>query len=189
MNSVTRRNDLTCKLKAFCQCLQLVMTCVSFEFFLWMRGRKLNTQSHTNIKKNWFSTLIQDFTYLYDPNNETAGAFVPSQILYDAFHVRYQNSAGVIVLLFAIWGSLFFGGLSITTSSAKVAYAPSIDKGVSFSLLWRKLHPKHKVPTNVVWLCAAICILLGLPILKVNVVFTTITSICTIGWVGGYAAP
>ncbi|KAL5081094.1 hypothetical protein RYX36_009515, partial [Vicia faba] len=35
----------------------------------------------------------------------------------------------------------------------------------------------------------AICILLGLPILKVNVVFTAITSICTIGWVGGYAVP
>ncbi|KAL5097606.1 hypothetical protein RYX36_001933 [Vicia faba] len=83
--------------------------------------------------------IISDFAYLYDPNNETAGAFVPAQILYDAFHGRYHNS--------------------------------------------------HKVPTNAVWLCAAICILLGLPILKVNVVFTAITSICTIGWVGGYAVP
>ncbi|KAL5075157.1 hypothetical protein RYX36_014141 [Vicia faba] len=87
--------------------------------------------------------IISDFAYLYDPNNETAGAFVPAQILYDAFHGRYHNSAGAI----------------------------------------------HKVPTNAVWLCAAICILLGLPILKVNVVFTAITSICTIGWVGGYAVP
>ncbi|KAL5097499.1 hypothetical protein RYX36_001826 [Vicia faba] len=82
--------------------------------------------------------IISDFAYLYDPNNETAGAFVPAQILYDAFHGRYHNSAGAIVLLFIIW---------------------------------------------------AICILLGLPILKVNVVFTAITSICTIGWVGGYAVP
>ncbi|CAI8588901.1 unnamed protein product [Vicia faba] len=132
---------------------------------------------------------IQDFAYLYDPNNETAGAFVPAQILYDAFHGRYHNSAGAIVLLFIIWGSFFFGGLSITTSAARVVYALSRDKGVPFSFLWRKLHPKHKVPTNAVWLCAAICILLGLPILKVNVVFTAITSICTIGWVGGYAVP
>ena len=68
-------------------------------------------------------------------------------------------------------------------------YALSRDKGVPFSHLWRQLHPKHKVPSNAVWLCAAICILLGLPILKVNVVFTAITSICTIGWVGGYAVP
>ncbi|CAI8587845.1 unnamed protein product [Vicia faba] len=132
---------------------------------------------------------IQDFAYLYDPNNKTAGAFVPAQILYDAFHGRYHNSAGAIVLLFIIWGSFFFGGLSITTSAARVVYALSRDKGVPFSFLWRKLHPKHKVPTNDVWLCAAICILLGLPILKVNVVFTAITSICTIGWVGGYAVP
>jgi hypothetical protein len=38
-------------------------------------------------------------------------------------------------------------------------------------------------------LSAAICALLGLPILAVDVVFTAITSICTIGWVGGYAVP
>lgn len=68
-------------------------------------------------------------------------------------------------------------------------YALSRDKGIPFSSIWRKVHPKHKVPSNAVWLCAAICILLGLPILKVNVVFTAITSICTIGWVGGYAVP
>lgn len=132
---------------------------------------------------------IQNFDYLYDVSNETAGAFVPAQILYDAFHGRYHNSAGAIILLFVIWGSFFFGGLSITTSAARVVYALSRDKGIPFSSLWRKVHPKHKVPSNAVWLCAAICILLGLPILKLNVVFTAITSICTIGWVGGYAVP
>ncbi|KAK6125561.1 hypothetical protein DH2020_040695 [Rehmannia glutinosa] len=132
---------------------------------------------------------IQDPAYLYDTSNETAGAFVPAQILYDAFHGRYQSGTGAIILLIIIWGSFFFGGLSITTSAARVVYALSRDKGIPFSSIWRKLHPKHKVPSNAVWLCAAICILLGLPILKVNVVFTAITSICTIGWVGGYAVP
>ncbi|KAL0378195.1 UNVERIFIED_CONTAM: Amino-acid permease BAT1 [Sesamum radiatum] len=99
------------------------------------------------------------------------------------------SATGAIILLFIIWGSFFFGGLSITTSAARVVYALSRDKGVPFSSIWRRIHPKHKVPSNAVWLCAAICILLGLPILKVNVVFTAITSICTIGWVGGYAVP
>ncbi|KAK1300580.1 hypothetical protein QJS10_CPB13g00696 [Acorus calamus] len=132
---------------------------------------------------------IQDFAYLYDVTNETAGAFVPAQILYDAFHGRYHNSTGAIVLLIIIWGSFFFGGLSITTSAARVVYALSRDKGVPFSSVWRRIHPKHKVPANAVWLCAAISILLGLPILKVNVVFTAFTSISTIGWVGGYAVP
>ncbi|KAH9293087.1 hypothetical protein KI387_041705, partial [Taxus chinensis] len=128
---------------------------------------------------------IQDPAYLYDPNNETAGVFVPAQILYDAFHGRYHNSSGAIVLLVVIWGSFFFGGLSITTSAARVVYALSRDGGVPFSRIWRKVHPKYKVPANAVWLCAVLCMLLGLPILKVNVVFTAITSICTIGWVGG----
>ncbi|KAH6765503.1 hypothetical protein C2S52_016486 [Perilla frutescens var. hirtella] len=132
---------------------------------------------------------IQDAAYLYDVSNETAGAFVPAQILYDAFHGRYNSSAGAIVLLFIIWGSFFFGGLSITTSAARVVYALARDNGIPFSSVWRRLHPKHKVPSNAVWLCAFICILLGLPVLKVNVVFTAITSICTVGWVGGYAVP
>jgi amino acid transporter len=132
---------------------------------------------------------IQDFSYLYNPNNETAGTFVPAQILYDAFHGRYNSSVGAIVLLFVIWGSFFFGGLSITTSAARVVYALSRDRGVPLSSVWRRIHPRHKVPANAVWLCAAVCALLGLPILRINVVFTAITSIATIGWVGGYAVP
>ncbi|TVU14449.1 hypothetical protein EJB05_37919 [Eragrostis curvula] len=111
-------------------------------------------------------------SYLYDTSNETAGTFVPAQILYDAFHGRYGNSTGAIVL-----------------SAARVVYALSRDRGVPFSSVWRRIHPRHKVPSNAVWLCAAVCALLGLPILRINVVFTAITSVCTIGWVGGYAVP
>lgn len=47
----------------------------------------------------------------------------------------------------------------------------------------------HKVPINAVWLCAALSTILGLPILKLNVVFTAIVSISTIGWVGSYGVP
>ncbi|KAK7861226.1 amino-acid permease bat1 [Quercus suber] len=42
-----------------------------------------------------------------------------------------------------------------------IAYALSRDRGIPFSPRWRRVHPKHKVPTNAV----------------------------TIGWVGGYAIP
>jgi amino acid transporter len=63
---------------------------------------------------------IQDPKYLYDPMNETAGRFVPAQILFDAFQGRYESSFGAIALLIVIWGSFFFGGLSITTSAARV---------------------------------------------------------------------
>ena len=68
-------------------------------------------------------------------------------------------------------------------------FALSRDGGVPYSKLLRKVDPRAQVPVNAVW-CAAICaMLLGLPILKLDVVFTAITSICTIGWVGGYAVP
>lgn len=69
--------------------------------------------------------VVQDPSYLYDKSNETAGVFVPAQILYDAFHGRYHSSTGAILLLFIIWGSFFFGGLSITTSAARVVSFPS----------------------------------------------------------------
>ncbi|CAI0395718.1 unnamed protein product [Linum tenue] len=134
---------------------------------------------------------IKDFDYLYDENNETGGALVPAQIIYDAFYGRYHNSAGAVVFLCIIWGSFFFCGLAVTTKPCKnfQIYALSRDNGIPFSPIWRKLHPKSKVPVNAVWLCAAISIILGLPILKMDVVFTAILSISTVGWVGGYAVP
>ncbi|KAL5721463.1 hypothetical protein ACHQM5_005107 [Ranunculus cassubicifolius] len=132
---------------------------------------------------------IKDFAYLYDANNETKGVLVPAQIIYDAFHGRYQNSTGAIIFLCIIFGSFFFCGLSVTTSAARVVYALSRDKGIPYSNIWKRVHPKYKVPTNAVWLSAAIGILLGLPILKSNVAFTAIVSISTVGWVGGYAVP
>ncbi|BBN11878.1 choline transport protein [Marchantia polymorpha subsp. ruderalis] len=132
---------------------------------------------------------IQDPAYLFDTTNETAGMFVPAQILYDAFHGRYGSGTGAVILLCVIWFSFFFGGLSITTSAARVVYALSRDGGIPGSRIWKKLHPVYKVPANAVWLCAFLAGLLGLPILGINVVFTAITSIATIGWVGGYAVP
>lgn len=39
------------------------------------------------------------------------------------------------------------------------------------------------------WLCAAIGIMLGLPILKLNVVYNAIVSLSIIGWVGSYDIP
>lgn len=132
---------------------------------------------------------IQDPSYLYDVNNETAAALVPAQIIYDAVYGRFHSYTGAIVFLCIIWGSFFFCGLSVTTSAARVVYALSRDKGIPYSPIWRKIHPKNKVPTNAVWLSAAIGIILGLPILKLDVIFTAIISISTIGWVGGYAIP
>ncbi|BFG19001.1 hypothetical protein CerSpe_052740 [Prunus speciosa] len=132
---------------------------------------------------------IRDLDYLYNTDNETAGALVPAQIIYDAFYGKFHNSTGAVVFLCIIWGSYFFCGLSVTTTAARVVYALSRDKGIPFSPIWRKIHPRSKVPTNAVWLCAAIGLLLGLPILKLDVVFTAIISVSTIGWVGGYAVP
>nr|XP_015885746.2 amino-acid permease BAT1 homolog [Ziziphus jujuba var. spinosa] len=132
---------------------------------------------------------IRDLDYLYNPNNETAGALVPAQIIYDAFQGRFNNSCGAIIFLSIIWVSFLFCGLSVTTAAARVVYALSRDKGIPFSPVWRKVDPQNKVPKNAVWFCATICMFLGLPMLKLDVVFTAIISISTVGWFGGYAVP
>ncbi|XP_065636956.1 amino-acid permease BAT1 homolog [Quercus suber] len=132
---------------------------------------------------------IQDPANLFNTNNETAGALVPAQIIYDVFNQRYHSGTGAIIILCIIWGTFFFCGLSVITGAARVVYALSRDGGIPFSPIWTKLHPKYKNPTNAVWLCAAISIILGLPILKLNVIFTAILSISTVGWVGSYAVP
>ena len=93
------------------------------------------------VNLNWtipdirWKSLAQNFDYLYDVSNETAGTFVPAQILYDAFHGRYHNSSGAIILLFIIWGSFFFGGLSITTSAARVVRILSLESCKPFNLV------------------------------------------------------
>ncbi|VVA13517.1 PREDICTED: amino-acid permease [Prunus dulcis] len=68
--------------------------------------------------------LVLDLEYLYNADNETAGALVGSKIQLE------------------LWFSC--------------VYALSRDNGIPFSPIWRKLHPRTKVPTNAVWLCAAI---------------------------------
>nr|DAD21922.1 TPA_asm: hypothetical protein HUJ06_023385 [Nelumbo nucifera] len=135
-------------------------------------------------------SIVGIFSYLFSYTATTKGADKNGPIaigIISLFGWAYilALTFRAIVLLFVIWESFFFGGLSITTSAARVIYALSRDQGVPFSSIRRRVHPKHKVPANAVWLCATICILLGLPILKVNVV-TAITFIGTIGWVGGY---
>eukprot|EP00250_Pteridium_aquilinum_P019113 c24301_g1_i1 orf=93-1733(-) len=132
---------------------------------------------------------IQDPQYLYDPNNETAGQFVPAQILFDAFNARYHSVAGAVIMLIIIWGTFFFCGLATATCATRIVYAFARDGGIPFSKTWRRLHKRTKVPANAVWLCTAIAILIAIPILKLSVVFTAMSSMCTIGWVGAYAVP
>ena len=63
--------------------------------------------------------LMQDLEYLYREDNETGGALVPAQIIYDAFYGRFHSSTGAVLFMIIIWGSFFFCGLSVTTTAAR----------------------------------------------------------------------
>lgn len=69
---------------------------------------------------NWIlQFLTQDLDYLYNTENETGGALVPAQIIYDAFYGRFHNSAGAVFFMCIITGSFFFCGLSVFTTAAR----------------------------------------------------------------------
>jgi uncharacterized SAM-binding protein YcdF (DUF218 family) len=70
--------------------------------------------------------------------------------LYQHIYYMMYFMDGVIVLPSVIWSSFFFGGLSISTSVVQIVYAG----GIPFSRIWCEVHPKYKLPANVVWLCA-----------------------------------
>lgn len=128
---------------------------------------------------------VLNCTFLYAQDNIT---FLYAHLISRLILLEMSRAISMLNYLLEFFCLYFCITISLNHVILQV-YALSRDKGIPFSSIWRKVHPKHKVPSNAVWLCAAICILLGLPILKVNVVFTAITSICTIGWVGGYAVP
>lgn len=131
---------------------------------------------------------IRDPARLFDATTATGGGYPVAQILWDAFHDRYGNGVGALVFLFMIYGSFFFGCLSNCMSAARVAYALSRDRGLPFSSLWVRLS-RDKVPVLAVWLVGGIAVAVTLPVLKSNVVFFAVTSMSTVGWVGGYAVP
>ncbi|CAL2235082.1 unnamed protein product [Prunus armeniaca] len=60
-------------------------------------------------------------------------------------------------------------------------YAVSRDKCLPLSPIWRKVHPRKQGSNKCLWLCAPISMLQGLPILKLDVVFTAILSVNRLG--------
>ncbi|CAI5532763.1 unnamed protein product [Closterium sp. Naga37s-1] len=90
---------------------------------------------------------------------------------------RFGNGTGAVVVLSLIYVAFLFG-----------AYAISRDKGLPFAFIWRRVN-RDKTPIYSVWLCCGVAILFSLPLLKDSFLFSAITSLATVAWVGGYAVP
>ncbi|GJP33186.1 hypothetical protein CLOM_g17745 [Closterium sp. NIES-68] len=135
-----------------------------------------------------FTFCIQDDANLTSPDSVTGGQQILVTIIWEVFLARFGTGTGAVVLLSLIYVAFLFGVFAGILAASRAAYAISRDKGLPFAYLWRRVN-REKTPIYSVWLCCGVAILFSLPLLKDAYLFTAITSLATVAWVGGYAVP
>ena len=94
-----------------------------------------------------------------------------------------------IALLFICAVAQFFCGMASVTANSRMSYAFSRDNALPGSRFWAKVNPRTGTPTNSIWLCVALAIIVTLPALKNLTAFFAITSIAVIGLYIAYVVP
>ncbi|KAJ4818103.1 Amino-acid permease BAT1-like protein [Rhynchospora pubera] len=130
---------------------------------------------------------VTDIEYLLDTNND-AGGYAIAEVFYLVFKRRYGTGTGGIICLGVVAGAVYLCGISVVTSTSRMAYAFSRDGAMPFSKVWHKVNNKE-VPFNAVWLAVVIGFCMALTSLGSEVAFQAMVSIATIGLYISYALP
>lgn len=109
----------------------------------------------------------------------------PAQIFLDALH----NPGVAKFLLFIVCGAQFFCGMASVTANSRMSYAFSRDNAIPGSRLWAKVNPRTGTPTNSIWLCVVLAIILAGPALFNFTAYLAVTSIAVIGLYIAYITP
>ncbi|MEO8907024.1 MAG: amino acid permease [Microbacteriaceae bacterium] len=109
----------------------------------------------------------------------------PAQIFLDALN----NPTMAKFLLFIVCGAQFFCGMASVTANSRMTYAFSRDNAIPGSRLWAKVNPRTGTPTNSIWLCVVLSILLTVPALFNTTAYLAVTSIAVIGLYIAYVTP
>lgn len=123
---------------------------------------------------------IQD----YAAERASATGLPPAQIFIDAA----GRNTGVFLLLIAAVAQ-FFAGMASVTANSRMSFAFSRDNALPGSRLWAKVNPRTGTPTNSIWLCVGLSIVLTLPALKSLIAYFAVTSIAVIGLYIAYIVP
>ena len=123
---------------------------------------------------------IQD----YEAERTTALGLPPAQIFIDAV----GHNLGTF-LLFICMVAQWFCGMASVTANSRMSYAFSRDGALPGSRIWKKVNPRTGTPTNSIWLCVAISVILVLPSLWNTTAYLAATSIAVIGLYVAYVAP
>ncbi|GAA0457716.1 amino acid transporter [Paractinoplanes deccanensis] len=108
----------------------------------------------------------------------------PAQIFIDAV----GHDTGTFLLFICVVAQWFCGMASVTANS-RMSYAFARDGALPGSRLWKKVNPRTGTPTNSIWLCVSISILLVLPSLWNTTAYLAATSIAVIGLYIAYVMP
>lgn len=109
----------------------------------------------------------------------------PAQIFLDALN----NPTMAKFLLFIVCGAQFFCGMASVTANSRMSYAFSRDNAIPGSRLWAKVNPRTGTPTNSIWLCVVLSIILTVPALFNITAYLAVTSIAVIGLYIAYVTP
>ncbi len=117
--------------------------------------------------------------------SESATGLPPAQIFLDAL----GSPTVAKFLLFIVCIAQFFCGMASVTANSRMSYAFSRDNALPGSRLWAKVNPRTGTPTNSIWLCVTLSILLASPALISSTAYFAVTSIAVIGLYIAYVVP
>ena len=110
----------------------------------------------------------------------------PAQIFLDALNT---NPAVAEALLAIVCVAQFFCGMASVTANSRMTYAFSRDNAIPGSKIWAKVNPRTGTPTNSIWLCVVLSILLATPALFNMTAYFAVTSVAVIGLYIAYVTP
>ncbi|WP_433826885.1 amino acid permease [Actinoplanes sp. CA-015351] len=111
-------------------------------------------------------------------------ALPPAQIFIDAA----GHDLGTF-LLFICMVAQWFCGMASVTANSRMSYAFARDDAIPGSRIWKKVNARTGTPTNSIWLCVTLSILLVLPSLWNTTAYLAATSIAVIGLYIAYVGP
>lgn len=109
----------------------------------------------------------------------------PAQIFLDALN----NPTVAKFLLFIVCGAQFFCGMASVTANSRMTYAFSRDNAIPGARIWAKVNPRTGTPTNSIWLCVVLSIILTVPALFNTTAYLAVTSVAVIGLYIAYVTP
>ena len=109
----------------------------------------------------------------------------PAQVFLDAL----GNPTVAKFLLFIVCAAQFFCGMASVTANSRMTFAFSRDDALPGSKIWAKVNPRTGTPTNSIWFCVALSILLVVPSLFNTTAYLAVTSIAVIGLYIAYVVP